>query len=144
MLSLMGGATTVSRVLMGTISDRLGRKATGIICTLLQAGAIAWLAWSQQLWMLYLFALVYGLAYGGMGSSMAALISDTFGLRKIGAILGLLDVGFGLGAAIGPLAGGLIFDVSKSYFTAFLLGVVVMIMATVLITQIRQETDRNP
>ena len=142
-LSLVGGTSIVGRVLLGTISDRIGRKATGIICALVQAGAIAWLAWSQQLWMLYLFALIYGLVYGGMTPSMAALISDTFGLRKIGAILGVLDVGFGLGAAIGPVVGGLIFDVSKSYFTAFLLGVVAMVVVTLFVTQIRQETNRK-
>jgi MFS family permease len=142
-LSLVGGTSIVGRVLLGTISDRIGRKATGIICALVQAGAIVWLAWSQQLWMLYLFALIYGLAYGGMTPSMAALISDTFGLRKIGAILGVLDVGFGLGAAIGPVVGGLIFDVSKSYFTAFLLGVVAMVVVTLFVTQIRQETNRK-
>lgn len=93
--------------------------------------------------MLYMFAIVFGLAWGGMGPTMAALIGDTFGLGKIGAILGVLDAGFNVGAAIGPVMGGLIFDVSHSYFLAFLLGAVVMLMTTLLIALIKPETNRN-
>ena len=142
-LSLAGGATIAGRLLLGIASDRLGRKAAAIICTLLLAGAMVWLLWAQDLWMLYLFALVFGVAWGGMGPTMAALIGDTFGLGKIGAILGALDAGFGIGGAIGPFIGGLIFDVSHSYFLAFLLGAAVMLLATLIITLIRREAGRN-
>ena len=61
---------------------------------------------------------------------------------KIGAILGMLDAGFGTGAAIGPVIGGFFFDVSSSYLTVFLLGSVVMLIAAFLVVLIRRETDR--
>jgi len=143
-LSLTGAMTTVGRVLLGTASDKIGRKTTAIICALSQAGALVWLIWAQELWMFYLFAVAYGLAYGGMGPSMAALAGDTFGLGRLGAILGVLDVGFGAGAAVGPVIGGLIFDLSGSYFLAFLLGAVAMVAVTLLMSLIRRETVRNP
>lgn len=142
-LSLIGGISIVGRVLLGIISDRIGRKLTAIICTLLQAGAMVWLIWAQDLWMLFLFALVYGFAYGGMSPVMAALVSDTFGLGRIGVILGLLETSFGVGAAIGSAVGGLIFDARHSYSLAFLLGAVAMLVVTLLISLIRQETNRN-
>ena len=142
-LSLIGGASIAGRGLMGTVSDRIGRKVTAVICALLQAGAMVWLLWSQDLWMFYLFALVYGFAFGGIGPSMAALIGDTFGLRSIGMTLGVLEIGWGVGAAIGPAIGGLIFDVSNSYFMAFLIGTAALLIATLLIPLIRRETSRN-
>jgi len=142
-LSLMGGTSMAGRILMGIISDRIGRRLTAIICGLLQAGAMVWLIWAQELWMLYLFALAYGFAFGGIVPGMAALAGDTFGLRQIGAIMGALDVGVGVGAAIGPAVGGLIFDVSHSYSLAFLLVSVAMLIATLLIALVRRETDRN-
>ena len=142
-LSLAGGATIVGRVLLGIASDRIGRKAAAAICTLLIAGAMVWLLWAKDLWMLYLFALIFGLAWGGMGPTMAALIGDTFGLGKLGVIIGALDAGFSVGAAIGPIIGGRIFDVSQSYFIAFLLGAAVMLLATLLVVLIRRETNRN-
>jgi predicted MFS family arabinose efflux permease len=142
-LSLMGGASIPGRLLMGIASDRLGRKLTATICALLMSGAMVWLLWAQDLRSLYLFALVFGFAHSGFGTSMGALIGDTFGLGNIGAIFGLLEVSFGIGAAIGSAIGGLIFDVSRNYSIAFSLGVVVMLVVTLLIVLIRRETDRN-
>ena len=142
-LSLIGGANAAGRVLMGSVSDSIGGKAAAIICSLLQVGAMVWLIWSQELWMFYLFALVYGFAYGGLVPPVTALIVDTFGLRNIGVILGMLDIGWGVGAAIGPAIGGLIFDVSNSYSIAFLIGVAAMLIVTLLIFLIRRETSRN-
>jgi len=141
--SLMGGTAMAGRIIMGIVSDRIGRKVTAIICGLLQVGAMVWLIWAQDLWMFYLFALAYGLAYGGFGPSVAALVGDTFGLRQIGSILGVLDIGFGVGAAIGPAIGGLIFDVSHSYSMAFLIGAVAMLAVILLIALVRRETERN-
>ena len=93
--------------------------------------------------MLYLFALVYGFAYNGLAASMGALIGDTFGLGKIGAIFGVLEISWGIGAAIGPAIGGLIFDLSNSYSIAFLIGALAMLVATLLVALIRRETGRN-
>jgi len=142
-LSLIGIASIPGRLVMGIVSDRVGRKSAIIICTLLESGAMIWLIWAQDLWMFFLFALIFGFAYSGFGSSMAAIIGDTFGLRQIGTIFGLLEVGFGVGAAIGPAIGGLIFDISHSYTIAFLIGAVVMLAVTLLLTLIRQETNTN-
>ena len=141
-LSLAGGAAVVGRVLFGIASDRLGRKISTIICMLLNTVAMVWLLWSQDLWMFYLFALAFGFTWGGMAPTMAALCGDTFGIGKIGAILGVMDAGFSVGAAIGPIIGGHIFDVSQSYFMAFLCGAVVMLMATLLVTLIRREQEK--
>lgn len=142
-LSLIGGATIAGRVLIGAVSDRIGRKPTTIICFLLMAGAMVWLVWVEDLWMLYLFALVFGFADGGILPGISALIGDTFGLRNIGAIFGVLDIGWGVGAAIGPLIGGIIFDVTNSYSIAFVIGAAAMLVVTMLIGLIRQETNRN-
>ena len=142
-LSLIGIASIPGRLVMGIVSDRVGRKSAIIICTLLESGAMIWLIWAQDLWMFFLFALIFGFAYSGFGSSMAAIIGDTFGLRQIGTIFGLLEVGFGIGAAIEPAIGGLIFDISHSYTIAFLIGAVVMLAVTLLLTLIRREMNTN-
>ncbi len=139
-LSVIGGTSIAGRVLMGAVSDRIGRKVTAIICALLQVGAMIWLIWAQNLWMFYLFALGYGFSFGSFDSIVSALIGDIFGLSKIGVILGVLEVGFGIGAAIGPAIGGFIFDVTGSYYLSFLIWAVVMGVVALLIGLIRQET----
>lgn len=138
-LSVSGGAVVVGRMLFGIISDRFGRKSAVLSCTLLQFSAMLWLLWAKELWMLFLFAVLLGLAWGGMGTAMAALIGDTFGLGNLGAILGVLDVGFTTGAALGPIISGFIFDVSGSYYQAFLLAVASTLLATILVSFIKKE-----
>ena len=138
-VSLMGGTSIAGSVIIGRVSDSIGRKTTAIICSLLQAGAMVWLIWSQDLWMLYLFAVAYGFTNGGLSPPVNALVGDTFGLRNIGVILGVLHIGWGIGAAIGPAVGGLIFDVRNSYSIAFLLGAGAWLIITLLIALIRRE-----
>jgi MFS family permease len=140
-ISLMGGISIAGSVLIGRVSDSIGRKPIAIICAILQAGSMLWLVWAQDLWMLYLFALIYGFANGGLAPSITALIGDTFGLRNIGVIFGLLEIGWGIGSAIGPAIGGLIFDMENSYSMAFLIGAAAMLIVAFLATQIKRETS---
>ena len=139
-LSALGVSAIAGRVLMGIMSDKLGRKLTPIIGTLLMAGSLLWLTWADELWMLYLFALVYGFTYSGLSSSMGAFVGDVFGVGSIGAIFGMLEIGWGIGAALGPAMGGLIFDYSGTYSAAFLIEAFAILVMCLLIASIRRET----
>jgi len=142
-LGLIGLISIPARLVVGGVSDRVGRKVSAVICALLQAGAMIWLIWSHDLWMLYLFAVVYGLGYGGFDPPTVALVGDTFGLRSIGVVMAALIIGWTMGAAIGPAAGGFIYDVNSSYFVAFLAGALFMLAAALLVSLIRREVVKN-
>jgi len=90
--------------------------------------------------MLYLFGLVHGFTLGGFTTAITVLIGGTFGLKDIGKILGVLEIGIFIGAAIGPYLGGLIFDVSSSYTLAFLIMAGVMLARTLVVALITRET----
>ena len=132
-LSLVGGMGVVGRVVMGRVSDSIGRKQAILSCALPMAGAMLWLIWSSDLWMLYLFAVIFGFSYGGYVAPIAALIGDTFGLRNLGIIMAVVDAGWCTGGALGPVFTGYIFDISGNYFFAFLAGVLAMLVATGLV-----------
>ncbi len=142
-LGLIGLISFSGRLIMGSVSDRVGRKTTAITCALLQAGAMVWLLWAQDLWMFYLFAIVYGFGYGGFDPPTMALMGDIFGMRSLGVIIGALSVGYGIGAAIGAAVGGLIYDVSESYSVAFLIGALAMLGVALLVALTRREIGRN-
>ncbi len=142
-LSLLGAASIPGRLLIGIASDRIGRKIAFMVSTLLQAVAIAWLIWAQSLSGLYVFALVYGFFSSGFGCSGAALISDTFGVKNIGTVLGLLEIGFGIGAALGAALGGYTFDVRGNYTVAFIIAAVAMLVATLLVTMVRRRATTS-
>jgi MFS family permease len=136
-VSLIGALSVASRVVVGMMADRLGRTRVGVVCALGHTAAMLWLISSDQMWMFYVFAVVYGIAYGGIDPPVVALIGDHFGLRWVGLIMGCLIVGWGLGAAVGPVVGGLIYDGGGSYSYAFLAGALVMVAAALLINRLR-------
>jgi len=138
-LSLIGAMNIPGRLLMGRISDSVGRKATSITCALFLAGVIIWLIYSKDLWMFYLFAVVFGFFFGGFDATTTAMIGDIFGLRSIGIIMGTFSAGWGLGAAMGPFIGGLIYDISNSYSVAFSMCAAAMIMVTLLLALTKRE-----
>ncbi|MFC1984630.1 MFS transporter [Chloroflexota bacterium] len=141
-ISLMGGALFVGNVLVGIISDRIGSRKAAVACAALLAVTVLSLIWAKELWMLYLFALIYGFANGGINVSGTTLIGDTMGMLNTGKILGALWVGFGIGAALGPIIGGYIFDVTRSYVLAFSIAALSMCIVAVLLYLVRSEVGR--
>ena len=137
-LSLIGISNIPGRLFVGKLSDMMGRKALGITCNLIQFGALVWLMWADQLWMLYLFALVFGFMWGGSGTIITVLIGDIFGTQSLGPIMGIMSGGWALGAAIGPSIGGFIFDASGNYFMAFASGAIALFAVVCLLALIKK------
>ncbi|MFC1886229.1 MFS transporter [Thermodesulfobacteriota bacterium] len=133
-LSLIGISTLVGRVAVGKISDIIGRRAPVVVCGILQAGSLLFLIWADHLWMFYTFAVGFGAFSGGVGAVTTVLIGDVFGMGSIGAIMGMLGVGWAIGAALGPALAGYIFDLSGSYAAAFLAAAVASLLATCFIS----------
>jgi len=75
---------------------------------------------TKEVLLLYFFAIMFGLAYGGNACSQSPLIAEIFGLKSHGAIMGALNTGFTSGATMGPFVAGLLFDIDGNYNTAFL------------------------
>jgi len=148
-LSLIGLANMPGRLVLGRLSDVVGRKALGIICALVQFGVVLSLIWISELWVLYLFAIAFGFLWGGSGTTITILIVDLFGTRSLGAIMGMMSAGWAIGAAIGPAIGGYIFDVSGRYFGAFGIGAAALLTAACLLpfikrTPIMTSYDERP
>ena len=60
-------------------------------------------------------------------------------MQDIGKILGVLEIGIFIGAALGPYFGGLIFDVSSSYTLAFLVMAGTVLARTLLVALSTRE-----
>ena len=90
---------------------------------------------ADQTSFLYLSAAVYGFGYGCLAPILPILVSDRFGRHVLGSIYGLLTFFVGLGGAIGPLLGGLIYDRFGSYRHLWEINIVILaLMAIVSLT----------
>jgi MFS family permease len=92
---------------------------------------------ARELWVLYLFAVIFGFGYGGVSAVASPLGAEFFGLRSHGAILGVVLFSNTIGGAIGPLITGRIFDLTNSYQTAFLIMVVLSIVGLAVFSLLR-------
>jgi MFS family permease len=77
-----------------------------VISFVLMSAFLCWLAPVTELWMLYLFAIVFGFAYGGLATANSPLVAWLFGMRQHWLIFGVCFNGWTLGCAIGPIVAG--------------------------------------
>jgi MFS family permease len=115
LVGIIGVGSLVGRFVIGALADRIGRKLT---LSLMQASAglsyVLW--WSADGYLaLALFALWFGLSYGGIVSMLPALCMDLFGARAVAGIIGTLYTGAAAGNLFGPVVAGAVFDHSASY-----------------------------
>jgi MFS family permease len=118
-LSAIGGVSMLGRLLSGLAIDRRGSKRVMTACFILLLSSLVWLQFAHRLWMLYCFAAVYGLAHGGLFTTISPLVAEWFGIRSHGVILGIVGCFATTGGAAGPLMAGWLFDLTGSYSVTF-------------------------
>lgn len=137
-LAVNGGVGIVGNfVLGGLVGDRIGNRKALIIGFILSIAALVWLVPVSELWMLYLFAIVFGLGLGSMGTSESPLVARLFGLTSHGLIYGVTGLGFTFGGAVGPVMIGYICDVTESYQPAFVVCAALGIVGLILMVMLR-------
>ncbi len=120
-LAAIGGASIIGRFTMGITTDKIGSKRALLVCFLILIAALLWLQMAGDLWMLLLFALVYGFCHGGFFALMSPAVAEFFGTHSHGLIFGIVIFSGSVGGSLGPLISGRIFDTTGSYDMAFLL-----------------------
>ena len=120
-ISSIGVGGLAGRLLVGPISDRLGRKRLVVAAFALETLAFFGIAASNGLTLLYPSAVVFGFSYGATVTMLPALVGDYFGREHAGAIVGRIFGTAGSLAAIGPYVAQLLVDSSGSYRFAFVL-----------------------
>jgi MFS family permease len=133
-LAAIGGSSILGRVVLGGMADRIGNKRAFIIGFVLMALPVLGMVFSKETWILFLIAIVFGIGYGGCIASESPLAASVFGLKSIGLIFGFLSSGYTVGAAVGPVLAGYIFDITVSYQVAFILTAFVGIAGLILTT----------
>lgn len=123
-LGLVGLLTSTGGILFGSLSDRVGREVgftlgsgAGILGLLL----FLFLRDTSAPWMLYAFAIFYGLGQGGLGPIYSSTMGDLFAGPSLGRIMATLSIEYGLGGALGAYIGGYFYDTMGSYSVPFTL-----------------------
>lgn len=137
LISEIGIGSTAGRFLLGNLADRMGRRQTLIAMYLgMGLSSCVW-AFSANEWSLTLFALVYGIFYGGWVAVLPSVVMDCFGGRNVSAIIGVLYTSVAVGTLIGPTAAGYAYDVSHAYLIPIVGSALSNIVAAVIVKMMR-------
>ena len=92
--------------------------ALGSVVAIAGIGCLALIRGPHDLTLLLLYT-VSGFGFGMRIAQLSTIPADAFSGPHLGAILGVVQAGGGLGGGIGPFLGGWLFDVTGSYQLAF-------------------------
>jgi MFS family permease len=118
--SVEGLAGLGGRLLLGILADRFGAKLVLVAGLMVQALAIGTYVFVSELAEFYALAVIFGTAYGGVMPLYAVLAREYFGQHIMGTVFGAATMLSALGMALGPLAGGWVFDAFAAYSWLFI------------------------
>jgi MFS family permease len=113
LIGAIGVASVAGRLALGALAGRAGllRVFQGCFAAMGVSFAL-WAVAGGSYAVMLAFAGVLGVGYGGFVALAPAVVAARFGVANLGAVLGALYTGPGIGSAIGPPLAGAIVDAS--------------------------------
>ena len=127
------GTLVVGKFILGAISDVLHIKRTAVIAPLFYAGVFICLALSSSN-MAFSNGVIWLYMIGGsIPSVIPALITvRNFGDKEFGVMNGWMNMAGNVGQIIGPTVAAFIFDVTGTYYLAWVIFAVLMVIVSLL------------
>ncbi len=129
----------IGRLLCGRLSDTLSKQKILMTVYMLAAAAYTIMAFSHSLYLISFLACFIGLAFGGLFTVSAPLVTEVFGLENFGKVFGLVFTAYGFVAGVlGPWLSGVILDATHSNFSAvFIMFALFYILAAIFVVQVK-------
>jgi len=147
MVSLLASMAVLGRICGGIVSDRLmdrfGRKLV-LYFSILGVTISTFYALAVDDWLtVAIFAAVLGFTYGASIGVFPTYLGDLYGVVSIPVLLGLVGVGEGSLAALGPWIFGAIHDRTGSYDLAFVIAGAMCILSVICLFLIKAPVKRT-
>ena len=122
-LSIIGGMSIAGRLLFGAITPHISGWRQGLaMCPAFCGIMMLWLTGSNALWMIWTFAFIFGIFQGGRTPLVPGIIGTYYGTKSLASLIAISNATMIVGAAIGPIIGGLVCDHTGNYPLAFFIG----------------------
>jgi OFA family oxalate/formate antiporter-like MFS transporter len=109
----------LGRIFWGKMSDTIGRPRAMTIMYLFQGMTFMLLVSVQSNLAIFLASALVGLNFGGNFALFPSATADYFGTKNLGMNYGLIFTAYGVAGILGPVVGGVLFDVTQQYVMAF-------------------------
>ncbi|MGE3538934.1 MAG: MFS transporter [Candidatus Tectimicrobiota bacterium] len=138
-LAIMSISSVVGRIYWGMFADRYGARLALSITLFLQGALILWLVNAQDPVIFFIYAVMWGFGYGGVGTQYGMVSREVFGSRLFGQGYAGQNSFAMVGMSVGGFLGGYLYDISHTYVTAWLVsfasGLISAFIALDLMTQ---------
>jgi predicted MFS family arabinose efflux permease len=143
LLAAMGVMALLGVLAAGVMSDTIGASAATLVCFLLRIAIFGLVLLTQQDVAIFLFGLAYGFTFPITAPIVSVFARDLFGYRHLGLFSSLILMIHQIGGGVGALAGGVLFDASGNYERAFLLMILLAILASAATLVLMQDVARQ-
>ena len=142
-LGVLGGSSIGFTVMLGALSDRLGRRP---VLAAIYAGRVFifagfFLIRDNPLAILAV-AVVGGITMAGTGSMTSALTADIYGRFSVSSVFGLIFLVHQTGSALGSWLAGALFETTGGYGAAYTLACLFLVGAAIVALNIDRGTRR--
>jgi MFS family permease len=141
--SVEGVAGLAGRIVFGLLGDRFGAKRTFVSGLVVQAMAAGSYYFARQQTEFYAVAVVFGFAYAGVMPLYSVLIRENFPVQIIGTMVGAGSMASSLGMALGPFAGGVIFDTYGTYGLLYVGTFLIGLTAALIMSTFRSAAQQQ-
>jgi len=133
LVSLLAGMGILGKLVSGYILDKIRARYFAIFTGLLHAATLVVFLTTKDIPILWLFAIMFGLALGSLATLGPMSVGQCFGRASFGVIYGTIAFAITAGVGLGPLFFGSIFDTTGSYNPALWLYIGTHLLAGTLI-----------
>jgi len=144
LITVIGVAAIVGKMVMGPISDRIrnGRIKIMMLCAILIAMGALGMAYSRG-WVLVVITAIFGAGYGGVWSMYAACASDYFSKESAGGIIGLWTFYLGIGSTCAPILAGWTADITGTLVWSFIIAAAGAVVSFILLIPMLRSPVKN-
>ena len=140
-LSIIAVVSISSRFAAPIIGDKFGSKPIIFLSFLGQGLSVLILLGANSVFDFYLFAVMFGIPYGGEGTVIPVINKQYYGRFPMGTTYGWQLFGAGIGMAIGGFVPGILFDYLGNYNFAIWVSSLSSLWGAVIVLMLR-KTDK--
>jgi MFS family permease len=141
LIAVIGVTGSVGKLILGHVSDRVGRIKVMMLCGVLTGAGGLGLAYAHAFTWLIFFTTLFGVGYGTIWPVYAASARDLFSKEYAGSIVGLWTIFHGLGSVLAPVLAGWTIDATGTYFWAFILAAASSVLSLLLLAPISGRAE---
>lgn len=128
----------LGRIVLGMLSDKIGRRQTLFLCFLIQAGLMVLLSQVAKgsaldnLWLMIVLAALIGANYGANLAIFPSITKGYYGIKNFGVNYGLLFTSWGVGGFLLSLLVGRVKDIFGSFVWAYYISAGLLVVAALV------------